>query len=151
VRPQEQRESTKGGVGGPAAAGRGAGWHSTGAPAERAEKGAGPAGGAAVHAKPLTSLRAAAPAPSPASEAAPRAPAPGPSTRDPHKTREPRCRDPTLPGNKKSLAYWPQLQLATRPVKRTAIGRHAGFRARWQVPVRGPFGGFRGPPPCAAH
>lgn len=145
MRPQARRWSTGGGVGRPRQAG-GAGWHSTGARAERApRRGRGRpgwgGGGAAVHAEPLTSLRAAAPAPCPASEAAPRAPAPGPSTQDPHKTREPRCRDPALPGNKKSLAYWPPRQLATRPVKRAAIGRRAGFRARWQVPARGPFGG----------
>lgn len=141
MRPRARRWSARGGVGRPRQAG-GAGWHSTGARAERAEEGGGAGRGAAVRAEPLTSLRAAAPAPCPASEAAPRAPAPGPSTQDPHKTREPRCRDPALPGNKKSLAYWPQSQLATRPVKRAAIGRRAGFRARWQVPVRGPFGGF---------
>lgn len=92
-----------------------------------AEKGAGPgSAGPALHAEPLTSLPAGDPAPFPASEAPPRAPAPGPSTQDPNKTRAPRCRDPALPGNKKSLAYWPRVQLATRPVKLTAIGQYAG-------------------------
>lgn len=87
-----------------------------------AEKGAGPA----LHAEPLTSLRAGDPAPSPGSAAPPRAPAPEPSAQDPNKTRAPRCRDPALPGNKKSLAYWPRIQLATRPVRLSAIGQHAG-------------------------
>lgn len=92
-----------------------------------AEKGAGPgSAGPALHAEPLTSLRAGDPAPSPASEAPPRAPAPGPATQDPNKTRAPRCRDPALPGNKKSLAYWRRVQLATRPVKLAVIGQHAG-------------------------
>lgn len=109
-----------------------------------ADKGAGPGpAGPALHAAPLTSLGAGDPAPSPASEAPPRAPAPGPSTRDPNKTRAPRCRDPALPGNKKSLAYWPRVQLANRPVRLAAIGQRAGvpshvsgYLSQWRLGAR---------------
>lgn len=145
------RETRAEGRGGPAGRRRGGVGFQKCHGLKGAEKGAGPgSAGPAFHAEPLTSLPAGDPAPFPASEAPPRAPAPGPSTQDPNKTRAPWCRDPALPGNKKSFAYWPRVQLATSPVKLPAIGRDAGVPShargslsQCRLGVR-PIGGRRG-------